>query len=76
MGRCDQLAQRAGGYSGCNVIKTTEASSTPNASKPAVIWPAAMLSKVVAAMADPINSGMRRFRYFDFVGEDPDVTLN
>jgi hypothetical protein len=34
-----------------------------------------MLSRVVAAVAAPINIGMARFRRFDFGGEDPDVTV-
>jgi hypothetical protein len=40
------------------VIKTIEASNTPKASKPVLIWPNAMLSSVVAAVAAPINIGM------------------
>src|SRR5438132_14404803 len=58
------------------VITTIAASSTPNASKPVLIWPNAMLSKVVAAVAAPISIGMGQFRCFDFGDEDPDVTVN
>jgi len=38
---------------------------------PVLIWPNAMLSKVVAAVAAPINIGMARFRYFDFGAKPP-----
>jgi len=52
------------------------ARSTPNASKPVVICPKAMLTNVVAAVAAPINSGIGTFRCFDFGGEDADVTIH
>jgi len=52
------------------------ARSTPKASKPVVICPKAMLTKVVAAVAAPINSGIVTFRRFDFGGEDADVTVH
>jgi hypothetical protein len=60
---CDELAQNTfvdlGSDHSCRkVIKTIAASSTPNASKPVLIWPNAMLSKVVAAVAAPISIGM------------------
>jgi hypothetical protein len=63
-------------YSCRRVIKTTAARSTPKASKPVLIWPKAMLSNVVAAVAAPINNGIGAFRVFDFGGEDADVTVH
>src|ERR1700751_3687862 len=77
---CDELAHQAcraveGGYSWRRVINTIAARSTPNAWKPVLIWPNAMLSKVVAAVAAPISSGIGRFRCFDFKVEDADVTV-
>jgi hypothetical protein len=64
----------AGDYSGRKVIKTAAARSTPIASKPVLIWPNAMLSKVVAAVAAPISIGIGHFRSLDCVGKDADVT--
>jgi hypothetical protein len=63
-------------YSSRSVITTIAARSTPNASKPVLIWPKAMLSSVVAAVAAPINSGIGAFRRFDFGSEDADVTAH
>jgi len=79
--RCDELAHSLPQiapryYSWRRVIKTTAARSTPKASKPVVICPKAMLSKVVAAVAAPINSGIGTFRRFDFTGEVTDVTVH
>jgi hypothetical protein len=79
--RCDELAHSVRqtsprDYSCRKVIKTMAARSTPKASKPVVTCPKAMLSKVVAAVAAPINSGIGTFRRFDFRGEDADVTVH
>jgi hypothetical protein len=73
---CDELAQQllwifAGRYSGRKVIKTAAARSTPNASKPVLIWPNAMLSKVVAAVAAPISIGIGHFRFLDCEAKTP-----
>src|SRR5205807_9396708 len=62
---CDNRAQIFGrpvDQSTRTVISTAAARSTPKASKPTLIWPNAMLSRVVARVAAPISSGMARFR--------------
>jgi hypothetical protein len=64
------------GYSIRNVINTTAARSTPNASKPVLICPKAMLSKVVAAVAAPINIGIGALPAFGFERSDADLTVN
>src|SRR5262249_52907524 len=74
---CDELAHSGSRqiYSCRRVISTIAARSTPNASKPVLIWPNAMLNNVVPAVAAPINSGIGTFRGFDFEGELADVTV-
>ena len=52
-------------YSSRRVIKTAAARRTPNASKPVLICPNAILIKVVANVAPPIKKGIGRFRSLD-----------